>query len=420
MTAWNEALDEENFSVGIGTPADLNSQAESYTFIDCMMPQVSYETEQDDTPRARRSRGAGSHRLTGFVRPRVALQWPLKGQLATYNYASDTPGFKGANILLDVFGGSAAIAHQAAGIEPSDGNTISLVSSTGKLGCLVAGRESSGLVAAMGFIKSLSGTGPYTAQLFEDMKAQPGSGIARIPTLTTFPGTTAASPRVIRVCGEHADSERLYLGWYPNKFTFARLGGRWVVSAEGIAYGGEVVDNGEGGLQPWTDCLMVEPMVSRGGDRVVLGSNIFTDYNDGTVDADGTCDLRDLEIEIDIPHYVVPCGPGNEGVLEVGLRSPQMIARFSLPETSDFFNGGKFFADQAWREMLDTSLSLYLGDTPGRGLAINMPRGITRVFPGAVFKDGIRHRPVELEAGYYDGDGADTDAGNKPWRISQW
>lgn len=412
-----EALDEESCSIAVGEQTDLNTEAESWTWIKARITSKKYETTQSDVRTSVATRGAATKPMPGRVWPVLTIEIPAQGQLATYAYASNTPGLTGPNLLLDVFGGAAGIAHQASGISPSDGNTITLNTSTGKYGCLVAGRESSGLVAAMGLVKGLSGGGPFTCNLFEDLKAQPGTNIARIPTWNRWFGTDGASPRSIRWVGEHIDQDTRFNGFFPRS-----IRKRWDDSwnpwwvLEGPCYGGENPDGGDGGLRAITRYLPIEAMLG-GKGRVVLGSNVFTDFNDATVDADGTCAIRELELGITFEHFCSYFGGGTQGVKEVELRKPRAVATFAVPGISDFLVSGAQFQKHAWLELGETSLSVYLGDTPGQILGWNIPRGPAMAWPEPVFIDGLEHWRCALAAGDYDGDDANTDAGDKVFRL---
>lgn len=420
--SWSEILLDGEFTVAFAPQADINTAGSVWTWIDCEMPQVSFDAAQTDTKRSLRSRGAATKNLTGRVWPRVSVRFPLVGQLATYAYASDTPGLKGANGLLNFLGGTAAMAYQAAGLSPTDGNTVSCLTTTGKYGCLIAGREASGAVNAMGFAKNINGVGPFTTDLFEDLKAQPGSSINRLATYTFFPSSTQPSPLTLRITGEHASQEKRYLGCMLSKATIT-FDADWrpYCTAEYIAYGGEVRGTSGGlfaGSGSVEECLAIEPLVERGGARFVVGSNVFATLADGTVDADGTCDIRDIEITWDIPHYVATKPPGTQGVKEVLMRSPTISAAFTLPDISDFEVSGAHFAEEAWRNLTEVSFSMYLGDTPGRLFAANLPRLLINQFPEVVMVDGARHRRIQGKCGHYSGDTASTDAGNKVARFA--
>lgn len=421
--AWAELFKNTDFSFGWAAQSDVNSGGSSFYFLDCEMPQVSYEAAQTDTKRARRALGAGTRRLTGKVWPRLSVKMPAFGQAAAYAYASDTPALAGPNGLLNFFGGQSVVAYQASGINSTDANTMSLLTSQGKLGCLIAGREASGVVQAMGFAKTIGSGGPYNTDLFEDMRALPTNGIARIPSLTCFPGSTAPSPLTLRGCGAHTSMERRYLGCYLKKATL-RFDEDWrpYWLTEFISYGGELpraeLPGSGGGLKAITEHQLLEPLLNRGGARFVLGSNVFTTFNNASVDADGTCDIRNLELSIEWEHYPVICPTGRQGVKEVVIGSPTITATFTVPDISDFESSGEQFQEAAWRNGTDVSLSCYIGDTPGQILAWNIPRGMPTIFPDPEWVDNAWHRKISLEAGDYTGDTSAADAGNKPLRIA--
>ncbi len=416
--AWTDIFDTEVFSVGVGaqTAATLNTEQSTVEWIDCEFAGVTYDAKQTDTKRSRRSRGAGTMRLTGRVWPRVSIRFPLHGQIGSYAYASNTPAWAGAMKLLDFLGGSSALTYQAAGISGSDGNTVTTATSASKAGCLLAARDTAdGVVRGMGFAKSAA---IGAVDVFEDMAAQPGAGGGRLPSVTLFPGATQAVPVTVRVTGEAAAQDRRYVGCVLSRATIKPdEDDRLYCVAEFICYGGETRAS-SGGLQAVTDYLPLEPQLARGGARWVLGSNVFTTLADGTVDPDGTCDIRDVELVIDIPHYISKAPSRGQGVKEVVTRSPVITASFTVPEIPDFQVSGEQFAEKAWRDLTQLSLSCYMGDTPGQVFAWNMPRGLVTVFPENPVVDGILHRRISLEAGNYTGDAASTDAGNKTFRMA--
>lgn len=416
--AWKEALDEQVFSIGVAPQSDLNTVGTVFTWIDCEMAQVSYDAAQTEQSRSRRSRGSRTPRKSGRVWPRLAIRFPACGQLTTYDPTANTPSLRAAMSLLDAFGGSSAMAYQLAGVEPDDGNHVDLVTSTGKIGCLLAAL--SGGKAIQGFIKAITGAGtPWNAELFEDLAEEPGAASARLPTLTLWPGTTAPTPLTIRISGEDAAMARTFVGCTLATAT-ASFDADWRLywQVELVAYGGEAPRGAAGGLQAVTETLEIEPLLERGGARFVVASNVFGDLVDSTVDPEGTCDVRDFELTIEWPHYTAICPPATQGVGEVVQRSPTITCQFSLLDVSDFEDsGGENFAQQAWQDGSSFSLSLYMGDTPGRLMSFNLPRLHLTAYPEPVFVDGLRHLRMQCEAGDYSGDGASTDAGNKPLRI---
>lgn len=414
--SWNEILAEGEFSFAYAPQStDLVTAGSSWVWCDVEMPQVTPEAVQTDTRRSLSQRGESTPVLAGREWYRISVKFPEQGQLAAYAPASDTPALQGAMGLLNFFGGSAAIAYQAAGIEPLTGNSVSLVTATGKLGALIAGLESGGDVQAMGFVKTLAGAGPFTATLFEDLKAQPGSGIARLPTLTLFPGTDAFVPLTLRLVGTDASQDFRYVGCIPASATRTYDNDRPMWEVQFVAYSGEVRGT-SGGLQPCTAVLMNDNILGNG--RHVVASNVFAAYNDGTADS-GACNVRNLSLSFELPHRISYCPTAPQGVGAVKIGSPVISASFAVPETSDWEDADdEQFAVSAWRAGTRVSLSCYEGDRPGVLHAWAIRSGTVRTMPSPAFIDGVLHHQVELQAGSYTGDGAATDAGNKPFIMA--
>lgn len=411
--AFSEVFSEGEFSVAFAPQVDAVTPATTgWVWIDCDMPQISPETAQTDTRRSRSQRGASTPVLAGRRWWRMQLRFPEVGQLSTYDHTSDTPAPQGPMApLLDAFGGSAALAYQAAGINPNDGNTIELVTSTGKLGCLVAGVESTGDVQAMGFIRQLSGAGPFTAELFEDLKAEPGAAIARIPTKTYYFGTAAQTYWTFRICGEDVKQDRRYAGGVLQSATRSYEGEQAFWDVTFVFYAGEH-RLADGGIRDVVNAKIHDNILGNG--RHVVASNVFTAHDDGTAD-NGTCNVRNLTLAIEWPHRVSYCPTAPEGVNGVKLGSPTVTASFAVPEISDFEDSnGEQFAAAAWADGTAVSVTCYEGDTPGVITAWGIRAGTVRNLPQTTFVDGVLHRQVELQAGIYSGDAAGTDAGNKP------
>ena len=410
--SWSEIFGEGEFSFAFARQAvDLVTAGTSWVWCDTDMPQITPEAAQTDTMRSKSQRGSTTPVLAGREWYRISVKFPEQGQLAPYDPTSDTPALVGAMGLLDWWGGSAALTYQAAGVDPVDGKTVTLTTSTGKLGCLVAALESDGTVDAMGFVKSQTGAGPWTATLFEDMKAQPGAGTARLPTLTLFPGTGAVVPYTLRVVGEDAFQDYRYVGCVPVAATRTYEEDRPMWEVQFVCYAGEVRGT-DGGLQDHAAVLMNDNILGNG--RHVVASNVFSALNDGTVDS-GTCNVRNLSLSVELPHRISYCPTAPQGVNAVKIGSPIFGASFAVPEISDFEDvADEQFAVSAWRAGTRVSLSCYEGDRPGVIHAWAMRSATVRSLPTMTFIDGVLHRQVEVQAGSYIGDGAGTDAGNKP------
>lgn len=409
---WNEILAEGEFSFAFAPQTtDLTTAGSSWVWCDVEMPQITPEAVQTDTRRSLSQRGESTPVLAGREWWRISVKFPEQGQLAAYDPTSDTPGLQGAMGLLNFFGGSAALSYQAAGVDPVDGNTVTLTTSTGKLGCLVAALESGGTVDAMGFVKSQTGAGPWTATLFEDLKAEPGAGTARLPTLTLYPGTDAFVPLTLRLVGEDASQDYRYVGCIPASATRTYDNDRPMWEVQFVCYAGEVRGT-SGGLQDHAAVLMNDNILGNG--RHVVASNVFAALDDGTVD-NGTCNVRNLALSFELPHRISYCPTAVQGVGAVKIGSPVISASFAVPEISDFEDtDDEQFAVSAWRAGTRVSLTCYEGDRPGVLHAWALRGATVRSRPTPTFIDGVLHQQVEVGASAYTGDGASTDAGNKP------
>ena len=417
--AWTEILDTDDFSFGYAVQSSgLNTAGTSFVWLDALMPQVTSEVGRVESKRARQSRGAGSRPSVGHVWYTIAVRMKMHGQPDDYDHTTDSPALVGGWKFLEALGGQALVAYAATSLSAAaDAKTLTL-SGQAKLGCLLATAGPSGLVNAMGWVKTITGVGPYDHGLQEDVAALPVLGSDRVPTLTLFPGSTQPSPLTLRVTGGDASQDIRFLGCYLQQLTIAPdqddvLWGDFTLRC----YGGKVEDS-SGGLQTVDGMLALRPMLARGGARIVLASNVLTSLSDGTADPSGTCDVRDLQLSWSFKHYVVRCGSGNEGVGDCIVRAPTVRASFSVPKISDFYDGGENIFERAQLEETDLSFSLYLGNTPGRLFAFRMPAGMVMEWPDWTGKDEGIHLPVVLEAGHYAGDGASTDAGNKTSAIA--
>lgn len=410
--SWSEVFDEGQFSVLIAAQSDAATPATSgWESVDCDMPQFSPEVAQTDTRRSRSQRGASTPVLAGREWFRLSIRFPEPGQLAAYDHTSDTPAPQGLmRIILDAFGGSSALAYQPNGVDPVDGNTVDLVTSTGKLGCLMAA-ESAGLVAAMGFIKDLSGAGPFAADLFEDMRSEPTHPSNRCPTVTYYPAPAAPTYWTIRVTGEDASQDHRFATCVLQSASRSYENDRAFWDITLVSYGGRIRETSGGIVYPAPVKLHDNIL---GNGRHVVAANVFTTHNDGTVD-NGTCNVRNLTLSLEWPHRISYCPTAAQGVGAVMLGSPTVAASFAVPELDDFEDGaGEHFAVAAWRAGSAVSLTCYEGDAPGVLTAWAIRAGTVRGYPSDQFIDGVLHRQVEIHAGVYEGDAASTDAGNKP------
>lgn len=417
--SFQSVMTDDSYAVAIAIESALGVEGTVWVWIDCEMPAVSYDAAQTDTRRSRSARGAVTPIMPGRILPTLAIRFPEQGQLVGYDPTTDSPVLVGAmDLLRALWGASSTVAYQAAGVSPTDGKTVSLATSAGKIGCLMAALEADGSVEAMGFIQSQTGAGPWAATLFEDMRTEPGTSVARLPTLTFYFGDAAPASHTVRVVGEDESQDYRYRGCVPLSATRsydAESIPYWEVQLP--AYGGEHKD-ADGGLDP--DRIpalqhLTENILGR--SRHVFASNIIASLADGTAD-DGTCNIRNLSITIEAPHRLSRCPTAPLGVGAVKIGSQTISASFAIPELPENDGDVENIALEAWKNSTPLSLSLYEGDEPGRGVAINIAAGSVRSVATPTYIDGVLHRQVEMAGGLYAGDGASTDAGNKPHRFS--
>jgi hypothetical protein len=355
----------------------------------------------------------------------LAIKFPWRGQLAAYAHASDTPEPQGLARTLPMWAPD-TIAKQANGVSPSDGNTITLNTSTGKVGCLVASLDDDDSRVKMGFIKSLSGAGPYTAELFEDLDAQPDNNAERIPTFTWYPdGELEHYGCTIRVVGEAPEHDRRFIGFVPETAKFAVEDDILMCTVEGPCYGGESEPySSGGGLQALTAMLDMDAI--RGSSRYVLGAQVGSStsifqVNDGTEDPYGSFDVRNVEWTIMWAHHALMSPAAAQGVAAVTVSSPALDVVLAVPDSDEyapFVSGTKGpILVRAWQSKTAISMSAYYGRVAGQLLAFNMPAGRLDSKPEPVDIDGVRYWQGTLRSGPWSGDGSSANGGNKAWRM---
>lgn len=427
--SWNEIAEEGQYIVSLAPQSAINTPGSSWEHIECMAFSPENETSQVDTPRGAQSYGAYEPPIPGVRRRRLALKAPVKGQRGDYDPSSHTPALTGLSRFLHYLGGSEAIATQATGIEltASDANTVILKTSTGKLGCLLAAADSTGAIS-QGFIKALSGSGPYTATLFEDLATQMADDARRLPTLTLFPARSTPTNRAYTVrCIYYVASggdERKYPNFLPTSMRLLVEDDVLMWEVPGIGYYPEVL--GTTVPPSLTSLLGMDSVAAT--TRYVVASNVLGDYNDGGLDPSGTCGARDVVLNIEFPPPLLAAGPYPGGVCDIVMRAPIITVDLAVPSISDYL--GAAIADtgdtvnlllSAWANKTPVSFSAYHGNTAGKLLSYNLPSAHPIAEPVRVMLDGVEHYRATLRLGHWAGDGAsppdDSEAGCKPFRI---
>lgn len=403
--SFREAAQEGAYTIGIAPQTALNTAGSSFEYIECALFTPEPEATQVDTPRGHEQYGADQAPLPGREHQRITLKGPVTGQPGAYVAASDTPSAYGLSRFLDFLGGSAAIAYQLNGINANDADEISLVTSTGKYGCLIASINGTS-AKNLGFVKALSGGGPYACTLFEDMFSQPANGDERLATKTFYPSAAALTnvAYTIRQVFDHANQDRPYVGFVPTAIVLMVEDDRLMWEVPGIV----LSDSDEasavgGGLQSLTSLLAMAPATE--GSRHPLN--------------EVQCGTRDVVLRIDFGDPIIIPGPYSQGVYQVVMRRPTITAEVAVPNVSDFeATAGIPDLLAAWRNRTAVTLTGYHGLEAGKLLAWAIRGGRVMNRPRRQFINGIEHTVATVRAGTYTGDSASTDAGNKPFVIA--
>lgn len=413
--AYTDLLNLKLCSVGYAEQTDVATPAGgSYTYVPAFDLSITPEAPSAQPSNGVGTRGSVPRNTSGKVWYRLSFKTYAHGQPSDYDFTSDTADLVGIWGLLDGPFTAALGAYHATGVNASDGNTVTLTNNP-TIGSLIAFANSSNVVGGMGFVKSKSGGGPYTTNLFEDLPAQPGSNNKQVPTRALYP-TVGKKIFSFKILGEPAAQDiRLYGGILMKRTGRLDEADCLLFEWEFMVYGSMNPRGGSGGLQALGDFLTLDPFVGAGTGRVVLGSNVFTDFNDGTADGEGHCDVRDIVFTDEWVHRPVTLASlTGGGVKDVSVQAHTCRVSFTVPSVTNYDSSSVNAFERAFLEKTQVSFSLYMGDTPGRLYAYQMKRGQVSAFPGYPDVDGVVGRGVELVATDYSGDGASTDAGNKP------
>jgi hypothetical protein len=413
-------LRENAYEFALADQADLATEGSSWIWHDASNVSVDEIVVEAKPNGPIRSRGGSVHPYLGRRWWAIKFRVPAHGQVAAYAHASSTPAFGGGMLpLLAALGGANgdtnAIAYAAADVSPVDGNTVDCATTPGATspGSLLA-FGAAGVVTGMGWVEAVTHPStPYVVQFREDLGAVPGSGVLRYPTCSAIVVKDTPWYFTARLVGEDTDQDYRFLGGVPSAVHLKLDADRWWLDYEMICYGGTNFAGADGGLdRAHTSYLALEPMLGRGGARVTLGGNVISAMDDGTADPSGSDDVRDLGFDIEIPHDPILNPSGPEGVSDVRVLTPNIMANLWIPRTSAYQVSAVDIVETARQNRTPLALNVYQGDTAGRLFALGMPAGRV-VSAKPAYNNGTWGTAVGLAAGLYDGDGASTGAGNK-------
>jgi hypothetical protein len=422
-----DIMRKSKFTVGIATQTSIADVPvdNGYTWVDCEIAEPTAQVVQYEADRSVQSVGASNAPLPGRVHWDFALKFAAHGQAV--GYTAGTPEFEALMGLLAYVGQGYDVANDG-NFTSTDANTVSVDENVALVGCLLASRETAG-VLAMGFVKSIAGSAPWVSTLFEDTGALAGGSALVCPTTNrcTELSSGNSDPIAVRVVGENVNQDAAVLGSFPTSITIAVENQRLMVTANMRAYGEEILDNG-GGLKTITQYQKLDPVVGRGGARWTLGSQTyFTSLNDGTIDPEGICDIRNLVITINFDHIVEECPTAPQGVGAVAVQVRDITVDFALPAVATFRSsnpgtgGGptnEYMLVDAWNTQTPISFALYQGKAVGKIFALAVRAGLVAARPEVTWIDDRKYIQAQLKAGHWSGDGVSTSAGNKALVVS--
>jgi len=414
-------LESGNFSLGFRVQTDLVTAAATgvaadWEWLDAIVqgpPTWTYEEGSD--PKSSGQRGARARKSIG----RKVGSWPIRvempGQLVTYDATSDTPTAVGAwRLLFGALGGAAASTYDAAevAVSGSAANVIEVTDATAKMGTAWA-VGTGGAVRAIGFVESQTGT---TVQLAFDMRATPVAGDDLYPMLTAWPAKADAETYTFRLCGDFAAADFRYIGAVVSECTLTwdnagRCYGDFVVTI----YAGETEDN-SGGLQDLSGPYdQIDEYSGQGNAHLVIGQTVRTALDDGTPEA-GVCGTQNHQLKFTFPHRTVTCAGATERVGAVAMRAPDIMASFDVDYSPSWDDSGENLFKKLHRSQEVVPYAMTVGGAPGRCFGVHLPGALVASCQEKVI-DGAMGYGIELVPGPYTGDGASTNAGNKPNRV---
>ncbi|MCC6623351.1 MAG: hypothetical protein IT385_18980 [Deltaproteobacteria bacterium] len=422
MPTWTDIAEEDQYMVMLAPQTALNTPGTVWEVIECNVFVPQDEQSQVDTPRGAQIFGAWMPPIPGKTWHRLALKGPVKGQPGGYDFTTDSAALHGLSRFLEFLGGQSAIAYQGTGVEltGSDAMTVILKTTSGKMGCLLASRDTVSGEVTHGFITSLAGGGPFTAGLHDDLGVAVTDDAGRLPTLTCYPKRAALTnvAYTVRIVFGSTNQDRRYMNFVPTgvmRLLVEEDVLMWEVP--GIALAPETYNGGDGALVALTDLLAMDAHLA--ASRYVLrshDSDFGDDLLDGTVDPSGSCGIRDVILNIDFRESFKAKGPATGGVCDNVMRAPLITAELAVPTIASY-NEDPSPAENillaSYKHRRNLSLSAYHGNAAGKLLAWRFPYAHLAGRPRRVFIEGVEHFVGTLRAGPWTGDGTSDDGGNK-------
>lgn len=417
-----DGLYEDTYSVGFADQSAYDEEAAvSGNWMTCQFPQITVEREIFSERRASGQPMASSKRGIGARRGTMTIRQLLRSQSIGFDASAGNPATTAPelDLLQEVMGASHVGAYAGSGAVVTDANKLNFGAAL-KLGCAYAFGDAAA-IRGIGWVKELDATTVYS--LFQDTRAVVDEDDKLFPLVTMVPSlTTAPTPKTFRLVGFNTGQDIRIIGCMPTEVVLELDPAGQVYIAFTYDFTDINEEGASGGLQSATAYQPIPPLLGVHNARVVLGGNLgvapFDDYDDGTADPDGTCDVGSLRMAIRCEYAPIKCHGGRQGRSNMKLRNKVCELTFSVPKVSELAVGTKPVFTMALEEQSPVSFSLEVGTKSGALFAVLVPAPVPSAEPGRGVIDGKYSYTVTMESGEYSGDGAATDAGQSTARIA--
>lgn len=425
-----DALYEDVYSVGYADQTVYDEEvAVGANWMTCEFPTINVEREVFAVRRASSQAMTSSKRGIGARKGTLTFRQLMRSQAVGFDASVGNPTTTAPELDLfaEIMGASAVGAYGVGGggggfsAPQLAANQID-VGAVLKLGCAYAYGATPSAIKAIAWIESLDSLTLF--QLFQDVRALGANNDNVYPLLTMIPSLTVdPTPKTFRLVGAHTGQDIRVIGAMPTEVMLE-------LDPAGQFYASYTYDftdineaGASGGLQTATAYQTIPPLLGVHNARVVLGANLgeetFADYDDGTADPDGTCDVGSLRIKIGIAYSPIKCHGGAQGRTAMKVRNKTCEATFTVPKVAEMerTDGRNAFV-ASLEDQTPVSASVEVGTQSGALFAALLPACTVSAEPGRGLVDGKYSYTITMETDEYAGDGAWTDAGNTAARFA--
>lgn len=388
--------------------------------------EAGHEWDSEDFQLAAGDYGASAAPVPGRRHATIKLSGVLEGFKTDYDYTSDAADDVGvispliALLGAALGGGGAAAVSSAAefgqgyhmsrqayiGNDVQTGSTTTSVTTAdqtayaaGKLGYWLTDADDTS--PTIGWIKALVAGPQKSVTLFEAADASPASGDDAAPTTVAYISDNAPVPLTIRSTGSNAADKWSYIGFKATRLYISGRPGetpRWEV--EGVCIDRHRYSSG-GGLTAPSAFKRIRPVTPDYGAHMLLdGSDL------------GITDKWELEVLWDAPALRNAAAPQGAQVDRRLVEESPIKLSLQVPlQTGDTVSNNKDQWENAFNSGTASSLTLYLGNEPGRIFAVRLASAHLAAPP--VMSELERYKAYDLvyrAAGYSGDDGSTLPA----------